>query len=58
MSQDHDNYWQAVQYLAENIVAELADEDPEEDRDELPPTGFQPARLPRRALPSPSAAKH
>ena len=33
MSQDHDNYWQAVQYLAESIVAELADEDPEEDRD-------------------------
>jgi len=35
MSQDHDNYWQAVQYLAESIVAELADADPEEDRDEL-----------------------
>jgi len=35
MSQDFDNYWLAVQYLAENIVAELADEDPEEDRDEL-----------------------
>ena len=34
MPSDHDNYWQAVQYLAENIVAELADEDPEEDRDE------------------------
>ena len=34
MPSDHDNYWQAVQYLAENIVAELADVDPEEDRDE------------------------
>lgn len=35
MSEDHDNYWQAVQYLAESIVAELDDADPEEDRDEL-----------------------
>ena len=35
MPTDHDNYWQAVQDVAENIVAELADEDPEEDRDEL-----------------------
>ena len=35
MSADHDNYWQAVQDVAENVVAELADADPEEDRDEI-----------------------
>ncbi len=35
MSEDHDNYWQAVQDVAENVVAELADADPDEDRDEL-----------------------
>ena len=35
MSTDHDNYWQAVHDVAENVLAELADADPEEDRDEL-----------------------
>lgn len=35
MSTEHDNYWQAVQDTAENVVAELADADPDEDRDEL-----------------------
>ena len=35
MSQDHDNYWQAVQDVVENVVVELADADPEEDRHEL-----------------------
>lgn len=35
MSAEHDNYWQAVQDTAENVVAELADADPDEDRDEL-----------------------
>lgn len=35
MSTEHDNYWQAVQDVAENVAAELADADPEEDRDEL-----------------------
>lgn len=35
MAAEHDNYWQAVQDTAENVVAELADADPDEDRDEL-----------------------
>ena len=35
MSTDHDNYWQAVADVAENVVAEMAEEDPDEDRDEL-----------------------
>lgn len=35
MSTDFDNYWQAVQDVAEAIVAELADADPDEDRNEL-----------------------
>ena len=35
MSTDHDNYWQAVADVAENVVAEMADADPDEDRDEL-----------------------
>jgi hypothetical protein len=35
MSQDHDHYWQAVEDVAEHIVAEMADADPDEDRDEL-----------------------
>lgn len=35
MSQDFDNYWQAVEDVAENVVAELADADPDEDRDEV-----------------------
>ena len=35
MSVDFDNYWQAVQDVAEAIVAELADADPDEDRNEL-----------------------
>jgi hypothetical protein len=33
MSQDHDNYWQAVLDVAEAIVAEMADND--EDQDEV-----------------------
>jgi hypothetical protein len=33
--QQHDDYWQAVTDVAESIVAELPDADPEEDRDEL-----------------------
>jgi hypothetical protein len=33
MSDDHDNYWQAVQDAAESILAEL--EDTDEDQDEL-----------------------
>ena len=35
MSAEHDNYWQAVADVAENVVAELNDVDPDEDRDEL-----------------------
>jgi hypothetical protein len=35
MSEHFDNYWQAVQDVAENVVAELADAEPDEDRDEL-----------------------
>lgn len=35
MSTEHDDYWQAVTDVAENVVAELADADPDEDRDEL-----------------------
>lgn len=35
MAAEHDNYWQAVTDTAENVVAELADADPDEDRDEL-----------------------
>ena len=35
MSEDHDNYWQAVQDVAENVVAELIDAESDEDRDEL-----------------------
>lgn len=35
MSADFDNYWLAVQDVAENVVAELIDADPDEDRDEL-----------------------
>ena len=31
MSPDHENYWQAVQDVAENIVAEMADAGPEDD---------------------------
>jgi hypothetical protein len=34
-NEQHDNYWQAVADVAENIVAELRDADPEEDRDDL-----------------------
>lgn len=34
-NEQHDNYWQAVTDVAENIVAELQNADPEEDRDEL-----------------------
>mgnify|MGYP000992221464 CR=1 FL=1 len=34
-NEQHDTYWQAVADVAENIVAELQDADPEEDRDEL-----------------------
>jgi hypothetical protein len=33
--QQHDNYWQTVTDVAEQIVAELHDADPDEDRDEL-----------------------
>jgi len=33
--EQHDNYWQAVADVAEQIVAELRDADPDEDRDEL-----------------------
>ena len=35
MSQDFDNYWQAVQDVSENVVAELADADSDQERDEL-----------------------
>ncbi len=35
MSADFDNYWQAVTDCAENVVDELTDADPDEDRDEL-----------------------
>lgn len=35
MSSDFDNYWQAVTDVAEHVVAEMADADPEEDRHEL-----------------------
>lgn len=35
MPEDHDNYWLAVLEVAENVVAELADAEPDEDRDEL-----------------------
>lgn len=33
--EQHDNYWQAVTDVAEIIVAEVRDADPEEERDEL-----------------------
>lgn len=33
--QEHDNYWQAVTDMAEQIVAEVHDAGPDEDRDEL-----------------------
>lgn len=35
MAAEHDDYWQAVADVAENVVAELNDADPDEDRDEL-----------------------
>jgi hypothetical protein len=35
MPEAHDNYWQAVTDVAESIVAEVRDADPDEDRDEL-----------------------
>jgi len=35
MSSEHDDYWQAVIDVAENVVAELNDADADEDRDEL-----------------------
>ena len=34
-NEQHDNYWQAVTDVAEQIVAEVRDADPDEDRDEL-----------------------
>ena len=34
MSEPHDNYWQAVADVADQIVAELRDAEPDEDRDE------------------------
>ena len=34
-NEQHDNYWQAVADVAESIVAEVRDADPDEDRDEL-----------------------
>lgn len=33
--EQHDAYWQAVKDTAEQIVAELRDADPDDDRDEL-----------------------
>lgn len=33
--QEHDDYWQAVTDVAENVVADLEDADDEDDRDEL-----------------------
>jgi hypothetical protein len=33
--QDHDNYWQTVADLAEQIVAEVQEAAPDEDRDEV-----------------------
>ena len=33
--QQHDDYWQAVTDVAENVVAEFRDTDDDEDRDEL-----------------------
>ena len=33
--QEHDDYWQAVNDVAEAVVAEMEDTDTEEDRDEL-----------------------
>lgn len=35
MAAEHDNYWQAVIDVAENVVAELNDADADEDREEL-----------------------
>jgi hypothetical protein len=34
-NEQHDDYWQAVADVAESIVAEVQDADPDEDRDEL-----------------------
>ncbi len=34
-NEQHDNYWQAVTDVAEQIVAEVWDADPDQDRDEL-----------------------
>jgi hypothetical protein len=34
-NEQHDNYWQAVADVAEQIVAEVRDANPDEDRDEL-----------------------
>ena len=34
-NEQHDAYWQAVANVAEQIVAELQDAEPDEDRDEL-----------------------
>ena len=35
LNEQQDNYWQAVTDVAEQIVAEVRDADPDEDRDEL-----------------------
>ena len=35
IQEQHDNYWQAVTDVAEQIVAEVRDADPDQDRDEL-----------------------
>ena len=35
MSAEHDNYWQAIMDVAESIVTELNDAEPDEDQDEL-----------------------
>jgi hypothetical protein len=35
MCAEHDNYWQAVMDVAEAIVTELNDAEPDEDQDEL-----------------------
>jgi hypothetical protein len=33
--EQHENYWQAVADVAESIVAEVRDADPDDDRDEM-----------------------